>query len=325
MTQIKVGDKAVFVEIKLGTSTKRFVLPSELGIIDKLRVFLNDYDNLFLVRHGDAQVTDMIPNPVADELMIPGLVFTVDYVCQGALFGHSDNIPSGTMRYSQDFIDAVLAQEVIGGMYSSESFVQTQQPPVEAAQHPPIQPPASPQDELRARLEAMKVAQTPPPQAQQTVVAPPPPVQAVQELLGHFVPDPQPASAPVVPSSYDIKGQQEKKEEAKVAAQNDLRAQLEQAKKTNTLTTQTVVIPAYEEYKTLAPYVDKESKVVSLSKSTVDRIEEIHLMVARLIDAQSVPGKGVTGKSLAIWFNTSVAEIGYDQTFELLSSKIEVL
>lgn len=308
MTTMKVGDKAIWAEVKLGTSTRRFVLPSINGIVEKLRELLNGYENLFLVRHGECSITDLGAPVAGQEAAIPGLTYMVDGNYQGNLHGHSDNIANGTMRHSTDFINAILAQS---GTYVAP-VVQPpapQEPVVQAVAQQVAQPPVvDPAAELRNRF-AQQGIQPVVTQPVQQVVAPP-----VQEVVQEPTVQAKPVAGPV-----DHQGQAEAKAREVEKAQDALRQQLDKVKPVVPLP------PAPPVQTEFAGYHDPQGPQYIIAGVTVKRIEEIHEMVAMLIDRQGVPGTGVTGKELGVWFNKSVADIGYDETFALLATKISAL
>lgn len=299
---LQVGDKIVWAEIKEGGSNKRFLLPSEPVIINKLQALLSQHAGLFLIRHGEGEVRSAGVESGAGKIFecldyVEDLVFGANI-----LHGHPD-INQGSLRYSKSFIEAVVAQETMASSISSESYVQPTGTAL-GGQEPSA--PAAPSgiDAIRARFAgSVPQGETNPPQQVANHQA-----QATGAV--NITHQPSVPAAPVAPPAPAAPIDPN-------ASQKDFRAQLDKA-----ATSQPK--DAYQEHQAFAPYIDNETQYI-IAGGTVKRVEEILNGVNTLLAFATVPDKGVTGKQLASWFRESIESRGYDQTFELLASKLKGL
>ncbi len=298
---LEIGDKVYYAEIKEGERSKRFLLPSESGIIEKLKAFLADCGSLFLIRHGEAQLTNAgVP---CNEQLFTGYKFDQDLSFPMAkLYGHPD-VQTGLLRYSQAFTNAVLAQEAMVSSIPDESYVQNESQSVVN-----VQQVTNPVDELRARLEVPKKPE----------VVPEVPVQ--------------PTIQGAIPNSFDLKKKEQDAKKAEENAKVAIRAQLESQGITRATTSgkqATEYLPHSPVEDTPYPTIREVINVVRDIGVKVqhlsDAVDIIGYDVSGLLKHAQVPKGKITGKEFATWFAKMTADIGYDKTFEIIALKLQDL
>jgi hypothetical protein len=297
---LEVGKKAVYVEIKQNGSVKRFLLPDESNVMSHFKPWILQYETLMFIRSGAAEITTLGAPQEGAAPDFEGLTFATDLTCEARLHQHPD-ISNGNLRVSYRMIEAILATDV-----TSETAI-GDQAYVQAVTTTGV-------DKLRQQLAGatMNVEPT------STAVA---------------VADPPSTSrpGPVVPASFDIKGQEEDKIQKEETAKQDLRTQLaEAAKRTNHEEARTATGASGSTATAVPIGMDVSIQLLNLQvRKLMDILEEIRLLgeetsdkVDLFVATQGIPDAGVSGKVLRDWFGKTSSEQGWDSTFDILATKI---
>jgi hypothetical protein len=276
-----VGTKVNWVEIRQSGHTKRYLLPYEQGIIDKLRTWMIEYGTLFLARYGEAELTQQ---PVASGSTIPdfeGLIFTSESSVQAKLYGAE--LTSGTLRICTSLIEAIQATQAAGFSSPMEQGYTQQSSPEQAGL-----------DELRQKLSGSAMFATP------------------VERCGN--------DGPAVPDSYNVGDQMVQAESAQNSLRQQLAArqatqpigQIEAPFGQPVGANRPPLVPQHQQ----APISGSEAGLQVLSR----KLDTIQSSLDRLLFSSDIGKGSVSGKELGTWFMTNSTIHGMDATWDMLAA-----
>jgi hypothetical protein len=282
----EVGTKVTWAEIRQNAATKRYLLPNETGIIDKLRAWMTEYDTLFLARYGDAEITGPATSNLSEKPEFDGLNFISEESYEAKLFGAE--VTSGRVRVCARMIEAITS--VIPEVSSS---------PMEAGYTQELTPEQLAIEQIKAKLSGVVTSST-----------------AVTD---------RPKMA-VVPDAYDIKGKEEKAEMAQeeLRAQLVNRGVLS-TPRTEVYPLNQPVAGANSRPEGQVTSSSPSTPVPLPMDVVVKHVIEIHGMMSKVLAAREIGKNTISGKDLGQWFMTTSATHGMDATWEMLASKLNNL